>query len=326
MPLKMNRRRAADWNLNAPQPSSARAEMSSSLGLTPDCPLYLLAIAVRRSNTTLLRALPMNDTDPFQNASDAAGFYATAYRKFITLRGILDIRPNELIDPSVFKLPRLRQSFLAHYEAETAELYAQEAANRANELLLVVLGLKTWAVVLGDYEGKERYYLEIEFLWPLLELGIGAVGGIKNQVAFSVTKVAIQLESYHLSREIPTDKCISLGLWKAWAGHWRGAERFESALRAVNSQGFIAGTQDFRNRRMHAVAPTPFGILPEHIVTRKGRDWKMEVRYSARLDIAKLTDLLTHEHEAIVALTTELQSFLMTRFEKEPHNAAPTQR
>jgi hypothetical protein len=254
--------------------------------------------------------------DPFNTVEEAAAFYAEAYRKFIFLRGVIDPFPNELLDPSAFQLPRPAGSLLKDIEFSAAEDFARLLANRANSFLAVLLGLKSWQQILPEYGIEARHYLEVEFVWPLLQLGMSEPSAIKNQAIFSITKLAILADSFTLQHEIPRDEDIRLGMLDRWVAHWPGYAELRGRISALNSRSFVADTKNFRNRRAHSVAPSPFGIIPAHIVKREGRDWRMTLRHEPRLEIEELVDLLVQQHLVVVSLVEELRSFLRARLTK----------
>lgn len=253
--------------------------------------------------------------DPFTTVEEAAEFYAAAYRRFIFVRGVIDPSPIELLNPSAFKLRRPRKSFLDDQHAFTAELFAQVAANRVNSLCTMLVGLKSWQSILPDYGQKQRYYLEVEFVSPILQLAIAEIAGIKNQIAFSVGKLAIQIESAKTRGAIPRNDEITGSTWESWANQWTGFRDFQKSLKAINPRVFRSATRDFRNRRAHAVAPSFFGIIPAHVVTRDRAGWKMQIRFEEKLDIATLAQVLEDQHVALVELVEEMRDFLRARFD-----------
>lgn len=260
----------------------------------------------------------LDGEDPFMTVDEAAEFYATAYRKFISLRGYIDPSPVELVDPSDFKLSRPRRSISEDCDAFTAELFAQAIGNRLNSLCSMLVGLKSWQSILRDYVPKHRYYLEVEFVSPILQLAIAEVSGIKNQIAFSVAKIAIHLESTKTRHPIPPDDKISCATWELWTQGWRCVEHFREALRAVNSRDFRSATRDFRNRRMHAIAPSFFGIIPAHVVRRAGDYVETKFHFEEKLDIVTLSSSLSEQHVAIVALVKAMHELLRAGFDGQP--------
>ncbi len=263
----------------------------------------------------------MHDDDPFATVDESAEFYATAYRKFIFLRSYIDPSPVELLEPGSFKINRLQRSVLEEHSAFTAELFAQAIANRVNSLATLLLGLKTWQSILVEYVPQHRFYLEVEFVSPILQLAIAEVPGIRNQVAFSVAKTAIHIESTKARRPIPADDAISGTTWKSWTQGWRHVDQFRNALQTVNSPEFYSATRNFRNRRAHAIAPSFFGIIPAHVVRRVRDGVETRFNFEAKLDIIALSSALTDQHVAIVALVNAMHDLLRARFNDTPMNA-----
>lgn len=253
--------------------------------------------------------------DLFQSVEESAEFHAKAYRKFIHLRGVFDPGPIEIVNPSAFALKRPRKSFLEDQHAFTAELFVQQLANRVNELARILMSLRAWEIILREYNDEEQYYLRVEFVSPLLHLGIAEVSGIKNQLVFSAAKTAIQLESFNLKRDIPDDGKIDSSTWQSWCQGWPGFEALKKRVDALNSRDFLAGTRSFRNRRAHAIAPSFFGIVPAHRVSRDREWWKMEIRYEEPLDTGKATELLAQQHVIAVSAVEGLQHFFRARFD-----------
>jgi hypothetical protein len=258
----------------------------------------------------------MLSTDPFKTVDEAAEFHAAAYRRFIFLRGIFDPSPVDIVNPSAFKLKRPRRSFLEEHHAFTAELFVQSAANRVNSLCRLVMSLQTWQMILPEYEATERLYLEVEFVAPILQLAMAEVGGIKNQIAFSVAKASICMESGKLNFDIPRDDQISPTTWEIWTTKWSHADDFGKALRAVNSREFRAVSRDYRNRRAHTLAPSFIGIIPAHIVTRDQSGWQMQIRFEEKLEIGPLVSALITQHVSIVALIEAMRALLRARFNR----------
>jgi hypothetical protein len=258
--------------------------------------------------------MTVEDEDPFKTVDEAASFFADAYRKFIFLRGVIDPFPNELLNPSEFKLARPARSWSREIELSTAEDFARLLANRVNSFLSLLLGLKSWQQILREYPATPRHYLEVEFIWPSLQLGLGEPCALKNQTIFSITKLAILTDSFTLQHEIPRDEEIDLAMLDHWVGHWARYNEIRRKITALNSRAFVADTRNFRNRRAHGLAPSPFGVVPAHLVTKRGRDWRMIWRHEPRLEIDKLIEQLVQQHLVSVALVKELRLFFQARF------------
>ena len=257
----------------------------------------------------------MADSDPFKSVEEAAAFFADAYRKFIFLRGVIDPFPNKLLNPSEFHFARPAESLTQQFQFATAEDFARLLANRANSFLAVVLSLKSWERILPDYERRHRFYVEIEFVWPLLQLGLAEPSAIRNQAIFSITKLAIMTDSFELQHTIPRDEEIDLQMMDRWAGHWPRYQELRNTITSMNSRAFIAATRNFRNRRAHALAPSPFGIIPAHVVTKKGREWRMTWRHEPRLESDNLVKQLVEQHRRSVSLVEEVRLFFQARFD-----------
>lgn len=250
---------------------------------------------------------------PYETAEEAATFFADAFRKFITLRGIIDF-PNDLVDPSSFTLPQKNtHSIFFSFALPIAEHYPQLVANRINIFLKDLLGLAAWQQLLPDYDALARYYLEHEFVHPLLQHALREPPAIKNQVVYSLTSLATVLEASKKAVTIPAEQDIGLATLRMWVSDWPGYDSLVKRLTTLNTRSFRNATRNYRDRDAHTLAPDFHGIVPAPKVTRDDRGVTTTFGYEPALETGSLLEILTEQHSAAVELLHEMRSFIKAR-------------
>lgn len=265
--------------------------------------------------TSYMETEPPTQIVPYETAEEAATFFADAFRKFITLRGIIHF-PNHLVDPSAFVLrPRSPQALFLSFLLPLAEHYPQLVANRINVFLKDLIGLAAWQQILPEYDALARYYLKHEFVHPLLQHALREPPAIKNQVVYSLTRLATVLEASNNTFEIPAENEIDLSTLRVWVSHWPGYKSLEKRLSGLNTRSFRNGTRNFRDRDAHTLAPDLHGIVPAPKVRRDSRGVETTWAYEPALETETLLDTLTEQHRAAVELLDEMRTFIKARLQ-----------
>jgi hypothetical protein len=184
--------------------------------------------------------------------------------------------------------------------------FTQELLNNINQLASHMQKLAIWEKVIEGYSEDEQFEIRFEFTRPLLYYVLHQPYEFKSRLIFCSVQLCYQLglASGTLSKkELVDDWGVKLETLKHVVAKTSIGSALVAAIEQINHKDFVQGTQNYRHRSQHQIAPRLDYGITNRIVRSTAKDGSLVHSYGTAPPITTVQamPLLVEQSKRMIA-------------------------